>query len=70
MRVFYPMSNVDFLSVPIGRYIQDKLDLGTGLKKPPRIFSVNYFLRNQRGEFLNDREDKGVWMKWLELRVH
>jgi phosphoenolpyruvate carboxykinase (GTP) len=70
VREFNPMSNLDFLSIPIGRYIQDNLDFGKGLEKPPRIFSVNYFLRGEDGGFLNDRNDKRVWFKWMELRVN
>ncbi len=69
-REFNPMSNLDFLSIPIGRYIQINLDFGRDLENPPRIFSVNYFLRDKEGRFLNSREDKRVWIKWMELRVH
>lgn len=69
-REFNPMSNLDFLSIPIGRYIQINLDFGKDLKDPPRIFSVNYFLKDKEGRFLNAREDKRVWIKWMELRVH
>jgi phosphoenolpyruvate carboxykinase (GTP) len=70
VRTFNPMSNLDFLSIPIGRYIQDNLDFGSKAARPPRIFSVNYFLQDQRGQFLNDRCDKRVWLKWMELRAH
>lgn len=70
IRVFNPMSNLDFLSIPIGRYVQDNLNFGAELSNPPRIFSVNYFLRDSNGEFLNDKQDKRVWLKWMELRVH
>jgi len=70
VRVFNPMSNIDFLSIPIGQYVQNNLDFGKNLKKPPLIFSVNYFLRNSDGNFLNDNADKRVWYKWMELRVH
>ena len=34
------------------------------------VFGVNYFLRNKDGEFLNSPQDKHVWIKWMELRVH
>ncbi len=34
------------------------------------IFSVNYFLRDKAGNFLNEKRDKRVWYKWMELRVH
>lgn len=70
VRVFNPMSNLDFLSIPIGRYIENHLDFGAQLDNPPRIFSVNYFLRDSDGKFLNHKNDKSVWLKWMELRVH
>lgn len=71
VREFNPMSNLDFLSIPIGRYIQDNLDFGKDLKTPPLIFGVNYFLRDKNTEkFLNKTMDKKVWYKWMELRVH
>ena len=70
VRTHQPMSNLDFVSVPLGRYVQNHLDFGAGLEKPPLIFAVNYFLKNEQGEYLNGMADKGVWMKWMELRVH
>lgn len=70
VRVFNPMSNLDFLSIPIGRYVEDNLNFGAGLDNPPRVFSVNYFLRDANGKFLNHKNDKRVWLKWMELRVH
>ncbi|MBU7025638.1 MAG: phosphoenolpyruvate carboxykinase (GTP) [Theionarchaea archaeon] len=70
VRVFNPMSNLDFLSIPIGRYIENHLNFGAQLSSPPRIFSVNYFLRDSDGKFLNHKNDKSVWLKWMELRVH
>ncbi|MQY59204.1 MAG: phosphoenolpyruvate carboxykinase (GTP) [Clostridia bacterium] len=70
IREFNPMSNIDFLSVPIGKYVQCNLDFGKGLNKPPLIFSVNYFLKDRKGNFLNEKADKEVWYKWMELRVY
>lgn len=70
VRKFNLMSNLDFLSIPIARYLEINFDFAEGLKKTPLIFSVNYFLRNKEGGFLNEREDKRVWYKWMELRVH
>jgi phosphoenolpyruvate carboxykinase (GTP) len=69
VRVFNPMSNLDFLSIPIGRYIQDNLDMGKAMDQPPAIFSVNYFLLGREGQWLNHKNDKKVWLKWMELRV-
>jgi phosphoenolpyruvate carboxykinase (GTP) len=70
VRKFNLMSNLDFLSIPIGKYIQANLDFAKGLKKTPLIFSVNYFLKGKDGNFLNEKTDKKVWYKWAELRVH
>jgi len=70
VRKWNPMSNLDFLSIPIGRYIKSNMEFGTTLKNPPLIFSVNYFLRDEEGNFLNERSDKAVWLKWMELRVY
>ncbi|MGO9378815.1 MAG: phosphoenolpyruvate carboxykinase (GTP) [Dissulfurispiraceae bacterium] len=70
VREINPMANLDFLSVTIGKYIQMNIDFGTGLKKVPLIFSVNYFLRDKHGKWLNERNDKKVWYEWMERRVH
>jgi phosphoenolpyruvate carboxykinase (GTP) len=70
VRVFNPMSNIDFLSIPIGRYIQNNLDIGKKLQHSPRIFSVNYFLKDENGSWLNEKNDKAIWLKWMELRVN
>jgi len=70
VRVFNPMSNLDFLSIPIGKYISNNLKFGNSVKNPPKIFSVNYFLRDKNGEWLNHKNDKAVWLKWMELRVN
>ncbi|MBU1853633.1 MAG: phosphoenolpyruvate carboxykinase (GTP) [Candidatus Omnitrophica bacterium] len=70
VRAFNLMANLDFLSIPIGRYIQNNLDIVNDVKKPPLVFHVNYFLRGKDGKFLNGIKDKHVWIKWMELRVH
>ena len=70
VRKWNPMSNLDFLSIPVGQYIANNIAFGKGLKNPPRIFSVNYFLKDDAGNFLNEKTDKAVWVKWMELRSH
>jgi phosphoenolpyruvate carboxykinase (GTP) len=70
VRKWNPMSNLDFLSVPVGKYIECNIAFGALLKKPPPIFSVNYFLKGADGNFLNEKTDKAVWLKWIELRSH
>ncbi len=70
VRVFNLMANLDFLSIPIGRYIQNNLDIVEDVSKPPLVFHVNYFLRGKDGKYLNGIKDKHVWVKWMELRVN
>ena len=31
---------------------------------------MNYFIRGDDGNFLNDKTDKAVWLKWMELRAN
>ncbi len=70
-REFNPFAILDFLSVHLGEFIKLHLDFAEKLDKVPRIYGVNYFLRDEAtGRFLNDKEDKRVWLKWMELRVH
>ena len=65
------MSIQDFISIPLGQNICNNLEFGKKLKKAPTIFGVNYFLRDRdNGNFLNAIQDKHVWIKWMELRVH
>ena len=70
VRTFNPMSNMDFLAVPLGKYILNNLDFAKGLRAAPRVFAVNYFQRGPDGNFLTGMRDKAVWLKWMELRTH
>jgi phosphoenolpyruvate carboxykinase (GTP) len=65
------MSTQDFISIPLGQNVCNNLEFGRKLKKVPLVFGVNYFLRERgNGKFLNSPQDKHVWIKWMELRVH
>ncbi len=64
------MSIQDFLAIPFGKYIQNNIEFAKGIKNPPLVFGVNYFLRDKDGKFLNGVRDKHVWVKWMELRIH
>ena len=70
VRTFNLMSNLDFLSIPLGRYIRNNLDFAGDIENPPLIFSVNYFLKDKEGKYLNGMADKLVWILWAELRVN
>jgi phosphoenolpyruvate carboxykinase (GTP) len=65
------MSIQDFISIPLGKNVHNNLGFGRKLKKQPIIFGVNYFLKEVGdGKYLNGTQDKHVWIKWMELRVH
>ncbi len=65
------MSIQDFISIPMGKNVHNNLDFGRKLKNQPVIFGVNYFLKEiGNGRYLNSPQDKHVWLKWMELRVH
>jgi len=64
------MSIQDFISIPLGKNVRNNLDFGNKVKNPPIVFGVNYFLKDINGKYLNDPQDKHVWIKWMEKRVH
>ncbi len=70
VRKFNLMAIMDFVAIPLGRYVQNNLEFGAGLAEPPLVFGVNYFLRGEDGRCLNAIPDKRVWLKWMERRVH
>jgi phosphoenolpyruvate carboxykinase (GTP) len=69
VRVSNPMSNTDFLTVPLGTYLRNHIEFGKKLKNCPKVFAVNYFLKSG-GEYCNEKVDKKVWVLWAEGRVH
>ncbi|MFW6045192.1 MAG: phosphoenolpyruvate carboxykinase (GTP) [Planctomycetota bacterium] len=70
VRQWAPMSNIDFVSIPLGRYILNNVEMADQVDDVPMIFGVNYFLKGDDGDYLNAIEDKRVWLKWMERRVH
>lgn len=70
VRKFCLMANLDFLSIPVGKYIQNHLGFVDDLENKPIIFGANYFLKDENGEYISGKHDKRVWLKWMELRVH
>jgi len=65
-----PMANLDFISYPIGAYIKNNIQFVEGVKDVPRIFTVNYFLKDSKGNFLTHKLAKKVWLHWAEKRIH
>jgi len=70
VRKFNLMANLDFLSMPLGKYISNYLGFAKGLDRVPLIFGVNYFIKDKQGKYLTGMHDKRVWLKWMELRAH
>ncbi|MFW5976584.1 MAG: phosphoenolpyruvate carboxykinase (GTP) [Bacillota bacterium] len=65
-----PMANLDFLALPVGEYIQNHLDFGRKAENTPSVFGVNYFLKDENGDYLNAIIDKKVWLQWMDRRVN
>jgi phosphoenolpyruvate carboxykinase (GTP) len=70
VRKFNLMANVDFLSIPIRKYIENHLNFTKDIDKVPVIFGVNYFQRDKDGKDMTGMHDKRIWLKWMELKVH
>lgn len=70
VRKHNPMANLDFISVPIKTYIENHLKFVNDLKKIPKIYATNYFLKDEKGNYLNSKLDKKVWILWAEGRVN
>ncbi len=68
VRKWNVMSNMDFLSMSVGKYIKNNLEFAKDVERPG-VFGTNYFLKKD-GKFLNGMRDKAIWVKWIELRVH
>lgn len=70
VRKFQPFSNIDFMSIPLLKYVKNHFDFGEKMTSPPKIFAVNYFQQNTEKKYLTDESDKRVWLQWMDLRVH
>ena len=70
VRKMQPMANLDFLVVPLGKYLKNHERFGNTLQNPPKVYATNYFLKSKEGKYLNGILDKLVWVMWAELRVH
>jgi len=70
VRKHNPMSNIEFLTVPLNIYIRNHIKFGEDLDKPPLFFATNYFLKRERKNIGNEKTDKKVWLLWMEGRVH
>ncbi len=69
VRKHNPMSNIEFLTVPLATYIENHIKFGEALDNAPLIFATNYFIK-ENNKFLNEKIDKKVWLNWMEGRIH
>ncbi|GAG35412.1 unnamed protein product, partial [marine sediment metagenome] len=58
VKKFNLMANLDFLSMPLGKYIMNNVKFIKGVENPPVIFSVNYFLKDKYGNYISGMKDK------------
>ncbi len=65
-----PMANMDFVSYPLGTYTMNNIKFGESVKKIPKVFSNNYFMRGADGKFVTSKLAKKVWLHWAEGRIH
>jgi len=65
-----PMACLDFVSYPLGQYTMNNIKFGEGVKKSPKIFSNNYFMRGKDGNFVTSKLAKKAWLHWADGRIH
>jgi phosphoenolpyruvate carboxykinase (GTP) len=70
VRVPQLMANLDFISYPISRYVLNNINFVKGIKKVPKVYAMNYFLRGPDNNFCTSKLAKKVWLHWAEARVH
>ncbi len=70
VRTQQPMANLDFMVVPLGKYLENHQKFGNRLDHCPKVFATNYFLKNKEGKYLNGILDKLCWVIWAEGRTN
>jgi len=50
-----PMAIMDFMVVPFGLYLSNHIRFGNTLKNTPKVYSTNYFIKDQNGRIGHNR---------------
>jgi len=70
VRAASPMANMDFVSYPLGEYTLNNIKFVEGMKEEPKVYSTNYFMKDENGNFMTSKLAKKVWVHWAEGRIH
>lgn len=65
-----PMATLDFISVPFATYIENYLSFKDDLKRIPKIFATNYFLKDSQGSYMTPKIYNLLWILWADGRIN
>jgi len=70
VRKHNPMANLDFISVPFMTYIKNHFRFKNDLREVPKIYTINYFLKDENENYLTGKTYNKLWILWAEGRVN